>query len=133
MTERHSKQPPRALAAWASFGAFLAAAYWGTVLVLIRAMPFLGFDNRPISSWREWVVLLTVPLLLILVATYVAGIFWLILARFVFSWREASMVVCYGPTTSFDRWLLKTIVPGGPLGSQPEAAAMPSNNRWRGP
>lgn len=134
MTERYSKQHPQAFAAWASFIVFLAAAYFGAAAVMIYSRVHLGWpSNRPISSWGEMLVTIAVPLLLIVVATYVAGICWLVFARFVFSWQEASMIVCHGPTTRFDRWLLNAIVPGGPAGSDGQAAAMPSNHRWKGP
>jgi hypothetical protein len=134
VTERHSKQPRYAAAAWASFMVFMAAAYLGGVAVLLRAKAYFGWPaNRPVSGWGEVLAIFGVTLLYIVVCTYAASICWLIFARFVFSWREATMVLCYGPTTRFDRWLLKTIVPGGPHDSESQAAALPSNNRWRGP
>jgi hypothetical protein len=134
MTERHSEQPAQALAAWASFTAFLVAAYLGGLVVLLRAKAYFGWgSNRPVSSWGEVLALIGVTVLYIVVCTYLAAICWLILARFVFSWRAASMVVCYGPTTRFDRWLLRTIVPGEPVSSGEQVAALPSNNRRRGP
>jgi hypothetical protein len=113
----------------------LAAAYFGGVAILLRAQAYFGWpNNRPVSGWGEILALIGVMLVYIAICTYVAGICWLIFARYVFSWREATMVVGYGPTTRFDRWLLKTIVPGGREGSEGRAAAMPSNNRvWTPP
>jgi hypothetical protein len=90
----------------------------GGAAVLLRAQAYFGWpDNGPVSGWGEILALIGVALLYVTICAYVAGICWLVFARFVFSWREAKMIVCFGPTTPFDRWLLKTIVPGGPEGS----------------
>jgi hypothetical protein len=99
----------RILAAWVSYALFLAAALAGAVAILIPMEHRFGAHR--VSGWGELVTAVGAPVIILCIAVYLGDIVWLILARFVFSYREASMVVRFGPTSRFDRWLLDTIVP----------------------
>ena len=109
MVRKERRQAARELFAWLSFFVFLGCSlFFGFVPVFDVLPARLGVvDTKGFIGLLQGLWLLGAALLVFVVCVYLGAIAWLLFARLFFSKVEVFRIVCAGPTTRFDRWLVE--------------------------
>jgi len=105
-------QAKRESLAWISFAIILVATMGFGAVFFLRDVPnYFGYNmQRELTGWGVvGVGLIGISVMSVLV--YVAGILWLLLAKFFFSRDEVSKINYYGPTSPIERWLFNKFFP----------------------
>ena len=106
-------EPKRMAVAWCTFAIFLAASLCFGTLLEERILLRLGvdLDQQVDVSGFELVFALAFVVASIIILGYLAVISWVLFARIACTREQVLAVLCYGPCTRFERWLVDLVFP----------------------